>query len=322
MSQEKYQARRWRYLFEYLAFRIVVCAIDVLPTPTCVRLCEMLAWCVHRLLPRRISRYDVARENIRTAFGDDLTDKQVDRMIFRMWVHLFRMVTEIVQMPRKLRLYNCADAFSYRNRDESVRAMCTGRPVIVLSGHYGNWEAAVATFGLYGFPLGVVARDLDNPRLHGWFDRFRRHTGHRLLSKKGGGTDMVEFLEHRGHLGLLADQDAGKRGMFVPFFGKDASTFKSIALIAMQYRALIIVGYARRLPDDFNCNRWVRFEQGCEDVVDPLEFEGPDAVREITARFTRSLESAVRRSPEQYFWVHRRWKSEPKKRKMKMSKAA
>lgn len=309
------RSRRLRYLGEYVIFRSLVCVIDAMPVRWLVAVSHTLAFVVFRLLPRKLTRYHVARENLRTALGEDYSDTEIDRLIYGMWVHLFRMVGEIVQLPRKLRLYNCADVISFRYRDETVRTLCTGRPCIMLSGHFGNWEIATATFGVFGFPLGVVARDLDNPYLHEWFRRFRQYTGNRLISKKGGGADMVEALEQRGHLALLCDQDAGKRGVFVPFFGKDASTFKSIALVALQHRAYICVGYAIRLADDFENNRWVRYQLGSEEIIDPLEFEGADAVTQITERYTAALERAVRRAPEQYFWVHRRWKSRPGERR-------
>src|SRR4029079_4121584 len=96
--------------------------------------------------------------------------------------------------------------------------------------------------------------------------------------------------------------------------GKDASTFKSIALLALQHRAYICVGYARRLPDDWQNSRWVRYELGSEEIIDPLEIDSADPVRTLTERYTLALERAIRRSPEQYFWVHRRWKSVPKRR--------
>ena len=114
---------------------------------------------------------------------------------------------------------------------------------------------------------------------------------------------------------MLCDQDAGSRGLFVPFFGKDASTFKSIAILALEYRALICVGYGVRLKDDFHNNRWVNYEIGCEEVIDPLLAQSADPVCEITEQFTSALERAIARAPEQYFWVHRRWKSVPRKRR-------
>lgn len=314
--------RPLRHRLEYLAFRLIVCLIDALPFRACVHLAHALAFLVHRCLPRTWTRYAVARENLRTAFGAGLSERQIDRIVYRMWVHLFRTVTEIVQLPRKLRLENCGDVIRFRNRDETVRALCSGRPVIILGGHFGNWEMANVTFGVFGFRLGVVARDLDNPYLHRWFQRWREQTGTRLISKIGGAAEMTALLERRGCLGLLCDQDAGRRGLFVPFFGKDASTFKSIALLALQHKAVICVGYARRLPDDFRKHRWVRYELGCVDFIDAAEYETADAVRQITARYTASLERAVRLAPEQYFWVHRRWKSRPGQRRRTRRRAA
>lgn len=313
--------RKLRHLAEYAAFRVIICLLRALSPRQAFRLAEGLALIVHRGLPRKWTRYEVARQNLRIAFGDRYTDGQLDRLIRRMWGHLFRMVVEMAQLPRKLRLDNCAEVLEYRNRDETVRVLCSERPVIFLSGHFGNWEMAVATFGLFGFPMGVVARDLDNPYLHEWFRRYRQSAAHRLISKKGGGPEMVETLEQQGRLALLGDQDAGSRGLFVRFFGKEASTFKSIALLALEYDAILCVGYARRLRDDFEKCPWSRYEIGTEEFIDPRDHPGPEAVREITQRYTSALERLIRRAPEQYFWLHRRWKSVPRRRG-KVRKAA
>jgi KDO2-lipid IV(A) lauroyltransferase len=315
-------AERLQHVAEYVAFRVIVCLVDMLPVRTSIRLAEGMAWVIHHLLPKKLTRYAVARDNIRQAFGTRYSDRAIDDIIRRMWVHLFRVVIEIVQVRRKLRLYNCADVVQFKGRNESVRLLCSGRPVFILSGHFGNWEIASGTFGMFGFPMGVVARDLDNPYLHRWFEAFRRQTGHKLISKRGGGSDMLGMLERRGYLALMGDQDAGSTGLFVDFFGKPASTFKSIALLALEYRAYIAVGYAIRLPDDFERHRWVRYEIGNADFIDTEEFQGPDAVREVTQRFTTALERAIALAPEQYFWVHRRWKSVPKQRARRKRAAA
>lgn len=309
-----------RHRLEYLGFRSVACVIAALPLRTGVRLAERLAFLFARVLPQKAVRGRVARENLRTAFPG-ASDAEIERLVLGMWTHLFRMVVEIVQLPRKAGRDNMADVFAFRNRDETVRALCSGRPVLVLGGHFGNWEVGNVAFAAFGFPVNAVARDLDNPYLHDWFAKIRRKSGGKLISKKGGGGEMTEVLARRGLLGLLCDQDAGDRGLFVPFFGRDASTFKSIALLAMEYRALICVGYSLRLPDDFVNGHWVRYEIGSEDIIDPDEF-GADAVNEITRRYTAALERIVRRAPEQYFWVHRRWKSVPKERVRKAAKAA
>lgn len=306
--------QKLRHAIEYLAFRTLVCVLQSLSPRMSLRFARALAGFVFYVLPRRLTRYDVARANLRTAFGDRYTDRQLDDLIYRMWLHLFRMCVEIVQLPRRLRLDNVVDQIIFRNKPETVRALCSGRPVILLSGHFGNWEMAISIFGLFGFRMGLVARELDNPYLNRWFLRFRKYTGHRPIPKAGGGGAMVQLLDRGGSLAMLGDQDAGSSGMFVDFFGRKASTHKSIGLIALEYQALICVGYARRLENDALPNGWPCFELGCEEVVDARDFTMPDAVEQITQRYTAALERVVRRSPEQYFWVHRRWKSVPRSR--------
>ena len=125
---------------------------------------------------------------------------------------------------------------------------------------------------------------------------------------------MLALLKRGGNLGMLCDQDAGPRGLFVDFFGRPASTFKSIALLALEYDALITVSYSIRRPDNFDETPWVKYEFGCEALIDPRTITSSDPVGEITRLYTAALEQAIRRAPEQYFWVHRRWKSEPRVR--------
>jgi KDO2-lipid IV(A) lauroyltransferase len=309
--------RKARYAIEYLGFRMLACLIEMLSVRQTARLARSFAWLMTDVLPRRWTRYEIARENIARAFNGPngkttLSEQQIEDMIRGMWGHLFRVVVESIQWPRRLRLVNCREAIVFRDRKPLVKALCSGRRVIVLAGHFGNWEVSLATFGQFGFPMGVVARHLDNPYLHRWFVRTREATGHRLYLKQGGFDGMIDAIGAGGNLILLADQDAGGRGVFVDFFGRPASTFKSIALMAIEYDALIAVGYGLRLADDDSA-RWARFEIGCETIIDPREIKAKDEVREITRLYTAALEQAIRRAPEQYFWVHRRWKSEPRK---------
>lgn len=300
-----------RHRAEYVAFRLFACVLTVLTVQQTIRLANLVADVLTSRPVRNAARYRVAADNLRASFGDDLSDEQVDRTVHAMWVHLVRVFVEVVQLPRKMTLTNCREVIVFRNRAPVLKALCSGRPVFILGGHFGNWEVSTATFGMFGFPLGIVARRLDNPYLHKWFFEARQQTGHQLYDKHGGSSEMIELLEAGGNLGLLCDQDAGYRGLFVDFFGRPASTFKSIALMALQYRALLVVGYGIRLPDDPDA-RWVRYEIGCEEVIDTLEFDhSRDALKVITQRYTSALERAIHRAPEQYFWVHRRWKSRP-----------
>lgn len=311
-KKQYYPARvRWRHRAEYLIFRSAACLIGMLSARQTAALARTMAFVIFRLLPRRLTRYKVAQENIRAAFGKTYNDKQIDVIIHRMWVHLFRMIGEILQLSRKMRRYNCFDLLGFRDREMAVQALASERPVIVLSGHFGNWEMSIAAFGLFGFPMSVVARPLDNPYLDDWFGEFRRHTGHSMIAKRGAYNRMAAVLKRGGNVALLADQDAGLKGVFVDFFGKPASTFPTIARLAIEHDAYICVGYAFRVADRFDDYRWSRFEMGSTGVVDPRNFTGPNRVRDISQAFTNAVETAVRRAPEQYFWVHRRWKTKP-----------
>ena len=115
------------------------------------------------------------------------------------------------------------------------------------------------------------------------------------------------MLEKNGIVGFTADQNAGKKGIFVDFFGRKASAYKSIALLAMQFEVPVIIGYARRVGDRF------RFRCGAQDIIYPEDWKSQeDPLRYITQRYTRAIEDFIRVEPDQYLWVHRRWKTRPK----------
>ena len=312
-----------RQLFEYIFFQTLLFVVKCLPVHASVVLAKSLAWMMVRIVPKKLSRSDVAKENLKLAFGESMSDAQANRIIHGMWLHLFRMVCEIIQLPRRFRLATCGDVLDFQRRNDCVRALCADRPVLFLGGHFGNWEISVNSFGYFGFPMGVVTRQLDNPYLHKWFKEFRESTGNSQILKQGASEELADIMERRGMASLLCDQDAGRSGVFVDFFDRPASTFKSIALLALQYNALIVVGGAFRLPEaaQRDC-RWIRFNLATQDVIDAADFQGANGINELTQRFTTSLEALIRKAPEQYFWVHRRWKTPPDARKKRREAAA
>jgi len=129
----------------------------------------------------------------------------------------------------------------------------------------------------------------------------------RVVTKWGASTVLPNMLESGERIGLVADQNAGVGGMFVPFFGRLASTYKSIGLLAMHYKVPILAGIARRVTDR------LEYVLDVEDIIDPEDWvDQPDPLFYITARYTRAIEMIVRKSPEQYLWIHRRWCSRPR----------
>jgi KDO2-lipid IV(A) lauroyltransferase len=160
--------------------------------------------------------------------------------------------------------------------------------------------------GVLGFPTSTVARTLDNPHLNRFINRFRGITGQRMISKKGGFDDILAVLASGGTMTFLADQAAGDKGCWVDFFGRPASTHKAIALLALEHKAHVCVGAMMRVGGP------LQLEMTLGDLIDTSDPNAPAGnVRELTQWYTTQIERLIRKAPEQYWWVHRRWKGTP-----------
>jgi KDO2-lipid IV(A) lauroyltransferase len=150
-------------------------------------------------------------------------------------------------------------------------------------------------------------RPLDNPLVTDALMASRNAGGLTLLYKKGVTQRAEQTLAAGGTLCFIADQDAGRKGVFAPFFNKQASWYKSIGLLAMQYQVPVVVGVAPRIKPGF------RYRIEIERIIQPAEWVSrDDPLQWITETYAAALEAAIRRHPEQYLWIHRRWKSRPK----------
>lgn len=296
--------RRSLDFLAYLVARVVVSLLQLLTVEQSYALAKLLARGMYRLDARHRK---VGMENLEHAFGDLYTGPERDAIVRGVYEHFWMMLMEIMHIPRKLHPTTWRDRITLVGQQAVLDRLLGGGPLILLSGHFGNWEMAGYLFGVFGFPPNSVARTLDNPYLDRFLRKFRERTGQKMIPKTGGYDDMLEVLRGGGILSFLADQDAGQRGMYVDFFGRPASTHKAIALLAIEHRAPVCVGYALRVGPGF------RYEVGCDAIIEPEEFTGTaDDARLLTQRYTTALETIIRRAPEQYLWLHRRWKHQPK----------
>jgi KDO2-lipid IV(A) lauroyltransferase len=220
---------------------------------------------------------------------------------------LFQMfMVESVAIPRLLTPTNWPAYVGTRGVQRPLQLLLQDRPLLMVTGHCGNWELLGFVLALLGFRMSALARPLDNPWLDRWIRSVREARGLEILTKWGATAQVQEIVQAGGRVGFIADQNAGDDGLFVPFFGRLASSYKSIGLLAMRYDTPIVAGCARRIGDAF------RYELECSDIIMPEEWrDQPDPLFYITARFNRAIEQMIRRAPEQYLWVHRRWKSRP-----------
>jgi len=302
--------RRPNRLVDYLVYllvRLIVGFAQAMSVEQSYAFARWLAAILYRVDQRHRK---IGIENLRLAFGDLYTEADRDRIVRGVYLHFCMMLMEILHIPRKLHPTTWREMITLVGHEKVIGRLLEGGPLVMLTGHFGNWEMAGYLFGFFGFPPHSVARTLDNPYLDRYLRSFRERTGQKMIAKKGGYDEMLEVLRTGGVLAFLADQDAGERGLFVEFFGRPASTHKAIALMAIEHRAPVMVGYARRIGPGF------RYEVGCTELIDPDEWTGTaDDARLLTQRYTSALEAIIRRDPEQYLWLHRRWKHQPKERK-------
>jgi KDO2-lipid IV(A) lauroyltransferase len=287
----------------YLLVRIIVCVIQTLPYAVACKLAAGLAWLAVRFDKRH---RQVAAENLRSAFPGKYDTMDAEEDVQSIYRHFCNLLVEIIHLPRALHLGTWRRHIDLRDLRMMIDALLSARPLLMVTGHFGNWEMGGYTLGLLGFKIHAIARPLDNPFLDDYLRRFRERTGQGILAKKGDFDQMQELLANGGVLGTLADQDAGQRGVFVEYFGRPASTHKAVALMALEYNVPMLVLGVRKVGEP------MRYQTICEDLIRPEEYaDRRDAVKAITQRFTSALERIVRTAPEQYFWLHRRWKHQP-----------
>ncbi len=250
------------------------------------------------------------REHVRLALAKELDEREIERISRRSMQHLVMLVIEMIFTPRLITDATWRRYVRIGDMRETLRVLLEGKGVILLTGHYGSWELTGHLLALFGFDVKAIMRPLDNVYINRYLVRTRKAAGLELIDKKGAMDSSEELLQNGSAIGFIADQDAGRKGVFVDFFGVAASTYKSIALLAMQSEVPIIVGYARRLGDRFE------YELGVERIIHPAEWQAvDDPMRWITQEYTAALEASIRRDLTQYLWIHRRWKSRPKVRR-------
>lgn len=291
-----------------------------------------------RALGRAWARFEKKRvvramDNIAVAFPDMPADERHAHAI-EAYEHLFMLAVETAYTPRLMNHDGWSERIRVGNLNQAVRALSSGRPCVMLTGHCGNWELLGYTLALIGFPVHALYRPLDLKPLDQWVRRTRERRGLTLVDKFGATETVPRIMNNGGLLGFIADQNAGDRGLFVPFFGRLASTYKTIGLLAIQHNAPILCGQARRLvwsrdgdaesdEDALTGARSLGFASwGGEpfkyridigDIIMPEDWKDqPDPLFYVTARYRRAIEQMVRIAPEQNLWLHRYWKSRPR----------
>jgi KDO2-lipid IV(A) lauroyltransferase len=249
-------------------------------------------------------RQQIALHNLRQAFGPGRSDRELLALGCVATGNILRTVIDMAKLRQ-----SGADAWQgrvdSRSYLETVRPL-HGKPFIAVTPHLGSWELAVSVLADSGFKLHVIARRLDNPLLDHWLIGFRESHGLTILPRRGGIKQVVAALRRGEVVGALLDQNQRKRGIFIPVFGKLASTDRAIASFAARWNLPVLVASAVRVGKGF------QFVGDCEPLLEP-ELTG-DRDRDTVAlavRIQQGMERLILRHPEQYFWIHDRYKTRP-----------
>jgi len=259
------------------------------------RLGDLLWWA----LPRRRA---VALDNLRRVFGGESPPAEIRRLGRRSFQHVGMNLVEACRY-----FFRPTHVMLSRVRVEGLEhfrtAAAHGRGVLVLTAHFGNWELLAAAHVLIGVPLSIVTRPLDHPLLEDVAARFRRRSGAELIVKRQAVREVLTALRRQRMVGILLDQNATRaEGVFVPFFGSPASTSKGLALLALRTGAPVVPIFLRRESNGAHCM----------DVSAALTPPADGEIATYTSMFNRVIEAAIRRAPEQWLWMHDRWRTRPR----------
>jgi KDO2-lipid IV(A) lauroyltransferase len=307
MAEQKPKKKKKRnpiidYL-QYLALRVLVVYLYLFDVETNLKTACFLGRLLWKYYHRGRQR---ALDNLHASYPEKSEEwiRQTGRRSFE---HIVMLAIDVLFTPRLVKKRNWRNYSRFKNAERTKWLMKEGNGLLMITGHYSNFEIIGYMMGLFGFNIYSIARPFDNKFINSYLYNVRKRVGQKIIDKKGASEIMDKITSQGATLCFIADQDAGRKGLFVDFFGRKASTYKSIGLLAITNNIPICVGCSRRIDNRFffeMCVQRIIFPEEWADKEDPLMW--------VTAEYTKAIEEFVREDPSQYWWLHRRWKHRPK----------
>lgn len=291
-----------RFRLEYALAWCVVKTIGALPRSLARLVGVALAQFI-RILHGKLRR--VGMRNLQLAFPE-MPARERGKLVRRVFTSLGRQFAEVCLFPRYT-AKNVSDAVIYDGFENFDRASQRGKGVLFLTGHLGGWELSAFAHSLYGHPLYFVMRPLDNPYLDELVRRYRTMHGNTPILKDDPVRELLRAMKQGSTVGILMDTNmTPPEGVFVDFFGIPACTASGLARIALRTDSAVVPGFT--LWDPVLRKYRLRFDPALQ-----LQRTGnnEEDILANTQLFTKVIEDFVRRYPDQWLWVHRRWKTRP-----------
>jgi KDO2-lipid IV(A) lauroyltransferase len=291
-----------RRKLEYAAAWPFIKILGILPRPLARAFAIGIGWTVY-LLHVRLRR--VGMRNLALAFPEK-SEAERARILRGEFTSLGRQLAELCQFPRYT-LENIEQVVVYDGLENFERAYARGKGVLFLTAHFGGWELSAFAHSLHGHWLHVVMRPMDNPYLDRLVQSYRTMHGNKVVDKDDFVRGLLAAMKAGETVGILMDTNmTPPQGVFVNFFGIPACTASGLARIALRTDAAVVPGFT--IWDEKLGKYRLRFDPALE-LIRTGDLEA-DIVAN-TQMFTRVIEDYVRKYPEQWLWVHRRWKTRP-----------
>lgn len=292
------KSSKYKYLFEYALFLMLAFIARTLPRITALRLGERLGD-LSRLIQKK--RVATAAENLRWAYPEK-TSAEIDQDVREVFRHLGVSGIEMLRLDLFRGRADLDAYFTFSGLEHLEQAYALNKGAFILTGHIGFWEVGTFFLPVLGYPTDFVAKRMKNPYVDRYFEKLREASGGRCLESKKGARRIFRALTQKRVVALLLDQHISRsEAVQVDFFGRPAWTTPIITQIAMKQGVPIVPAFAYRTED-------FRYHVVFEPIIQLADEPGQEAIRRNTARLTACIETAVRREPTQWFWVHRRWR--------------
>ncbi len=292
---------RPRKLFDFLLLYTLFVVVRPLPQSWLLALGRGLGTFTWRVVHYRRA---IVLDNLRHAFGHEYDEDQLAELAHTFFKNLGMTLMEFLAFPR-FRRQDFLEMVEVEGSRYLHQAVSEGRGCLFITGHFGNWELMAARVAAAGFKVTVAVKTQSNAHVDRIQNEIRQKVGIGILRTDSGVRAMLKALRQGRMLAMVADQDAGADGFFTEFLGRPASFFKGPALFAYRARVPLLTVFIYRLADG---RHRVVIEPPAK--LDP-QWDEDTAVAHLTQHHARRLEAAIRRSPANYFWVHRRWKTKP-----------
>ena len=291
-----------RYRLEYALVWCIVKTIGLLPRPLARTIGIGLGQLVY-LLHAKLRR--VGHRNLTLAFPD-MPQPERDKILHGVFTSLGRQLAEVCLFPR-YNAQNVSDVVIYDGFENFDQAFARGKGVLFLTAHLGGWELSAFAHSLYGHPLSFLMRPLDNPYLDRMMREYRTMHGNQTIDKDDPTRGLLRAMKEGKVVGFLMDTNmTPPQGIFVDYFGIPACTASGLARIALRTDAAVIPGFT--IWDPALRKYRLRFDPALA-LIRTADNEADIAAN--TQLFTKVIEDFVRRYPDQWLWVHRRWKTRP-----------